>query len=125
MEKRKRAFILFLIILILLIIAIYYNDTVKLLGGLVYASIFGTFSMSGLKKDSLKSEYLKSISENKKSIKDAIDLASTIEKSQDQYLKEMVKDVKNAKEKVANLSDAELIDWGNRLLRDRRRDKTK
>lgn len=119
-KSRKKLYIA-IFLLIALGFSLYFRDDImKVLSGLVYFVIFGAMSVFTSKKDKeTRKNYVDAMRENDKAIKDAVKLAEDIQKSKVDHLKEMNKSVEKAKERVGNMSDTELVNWGNKFLSSR------
>ena len=117
-SKLKKRILYVILLLLILGFAWYFrDDLVKLLSGAVYLITFGVLSLFSSKEDKkTKKNYVEAMKENDKAIKDAVKLAEDIQKSKIDHLKEMEESVKKAKEKVDNMSDSELVDWGNKFI---------
>ena len=117
-SKLKKRILYVILLLLILGFAWYFrDDLVKLLSGAVYLITFGVLSLFSSKEDKeTKKNYVEAMKENDEAIKDAVKLAEDIQKSKIDHLKEMEESVKKAKEKVDNMSDSELVDWGNKFI---------
>lgn len=90
---------------------------------IVYGAMFGGLSAFNKKNTQAKNKHLEAIKESQKSMDSAMKIMEEIKTSRDNDVRELMKDVEATQKKVDNMSNDELIAWGNKFLEAKRRGK--
>lgn len=119
----KKLFFIIVLIIIIIFGLLFYFGKLDNLSMIVYGAMFGSLSAFNKKNTQAKNKHLEAIKESQKSMDSAMKIMEEIKTSRDNDVRELMKDVEATQKKVDNMSNDELIAWGNKFLEAKRRGK--